>query len=250
MMDPDEISKKAERERKKAAEITLAKQKAKDADSAPLKFDSFRVYRKIFPSKFKPFLWVIIFIVPAAIVILIWLLDDSLGIWALYAGLVSISLFILRIIIEFLRKVFTYKTYKNFISKPPFPIEGWEKIGSNPKLFKDSTYWADDCSVEVFLFDTTGGPHIKMINDALVLFAKDANSHFYATPLGKMESSHWKFVHALKIKGDANKEVIGDLYKLIQFYLKPIHQQYPVIQSVRVVIGDRVGKIDPIPYTD
>lgn len=249
-MDPDEISKQADKERRKAEVIAFAKQKAKDAATAPLKFDSFQVYRKIFPTRFNIFLWLVIFFVPAMVVILIWLLDDSLGIWALYAGLASISLFILRIIVEFFRKVFTYKTYKHFIHQLPFPLEGWEKIGANPKLFKDNTYWADDCSVEVFLIDRTEGLYIKMINDALVLFAKDANSHFYATPMGKMESSHWKFVHALKIKGDANKEVIGDMYRLIQVYLKPIHLKHPVIMSVRIVIGDRVGKIDPVPYTD
>ncbi len=89
-----------------------------------------------------------------------------------------------------------------------------------------------------------------MINDALVLFAKDANSHFYETVWGKMESSHWKFVHALKIKGDANREVMGDMYHLIQVYLKPIHQKHPVIKSVRIVIGDKVCKRDPPPPTD
>jgi hypothetical protein len=247
-MDPDEISRKAEEERQKEKlrKEELAAEQSKEKipqEKTSFSSDSFKVYAKIFPSKFKLMLWIFFALGLGAVQIFLWVLGD-MGIWALYSGSIMVGAFLVRLGIEQLRKIFTYGAYKNFRKNSPFEITGWEKLGTNADLLK-AQYWAFDSSVEVITKEGTSTENIQRVNDALQLFISEANKHFYEGRFGSDGRAKWSFNHVLKVTGSADTMVIGEMYRLMSIYLKSIYTKYPVIKTVKVVIGDRVDEVKP-----
>ena len=246
-MDPDEISRHADKERrKKKKEEEEAAQDAIEVEppaKPPVAADSFYVYSRIYPSKFRLMLWIFFAAGTGIAFLMTWALNEA-DIWSLYVGLAMIGIFLIRWTIEWIMKLATYNTYKNFRKHLPFTLEGWEKLGTQRDQLK-LQHWGHDCAVEVTVKNGTSEADIKRINDALMLFTANANRQFYEGQFGSDGRKKWDFKHVLKVTGSADVGVIGEMYKLVQVYLKSIHQQYPVIEKVHVVLSDDISEVKP-----
>lgn len=243
-MDPEEISRQAKKERNKEKKTSSKKTTKKKTKARSHSWDSFYVYQKIYPSKFNLILWIFFVGSIGAVFIFLWLLSDDFGLWSLYLGIGLIALFMLRILVDFFTKVFTFNTYKNFQKNLPFGLVGWDKLGSKRNFLKPQ-FWAIDSTVEVVLLDGVLNADIKRINDAIVLFTANANKCFYEGRFGSDGRKKWTLNNILMTTGSADIAVAGEMYRLIRVYLKSIHGKYPVVKEVRVIFGNEVYEVEP-----
>jgi len=248
-MDIKKISQRAQKARAREEKEIQAKKKdkAEQKINSPLDPFSFYVYSRIFPSGFRMILWIFFVLTIGTVCIFLYLLEDT-SVWFLYIGLGLINLFFLRLIIEQLRKIWTYKTYKNFKTNLPFQLQGWKNISKNPDLLHPQN-WSFDCSIEVILNKEANEFDYQKINDALTLFISGANKHFYKAWLSDGRKK-WSLENQLNATGSADITVIGEMYTLVQDYLKSIHEKYPVVEIVKIIIDQNIGNVEPPPTTD
>ena len=142
----------------------------------------------------------------------------------------------------------SYKTYKHFREHLGFAVNNWDLLAKNEQLFK-AGYWALKSSVEVVLKPGVSNNDKKFIEDALFLFTTEANKRFYKAIYGSGRSE-WTFEHDLKVIGSADGAVTGDMYTLLQKYLKPIQQNTGCIISVNIIWDEdiRFVKVSPRAY--
>jgi hypothetical protein len=164
-------------------------------------------------------------------------LTEKNGKWEFYAGLLLMAVFLVKYISTQLMKLLTYKTYKTFREHIGFSVNGWDSLVKNPDLMK-AQFWAFNSSVEVVMKPTASEDDQTFVRDALFLFTTESNNRFYkGRDDGRIK---WKVEKTLKAVGSADVAVSGDIYNLLQNYLKPIHQKTGCIQSVNVVWDDNV----------
>jgi hypothetical protein len=245
-MDPEEISKKANKERvKKQAQIKVV---AKEKIYPTYHAYSFHTYSKIFPSSFVFVGWMFLGLAGTALMV-VYYLEGDMGVWSIYAGLTCIGIFLLRWFIEFLRKLFTYNSYKTFSSSLGFQLEGWDQLGSYPKQLIRGQ-WSKNSTVEITLKEYAPDEQIKLVKDALYLFVAKANDQFYEAEIGGDGRNEWKFVNDFKVSGSSDVGVIGQLFTLLHVYLKSIQDKYPVIVAVKVKFDPEIFQVKPPPNTD
>jgi hypothetical protein len=245
-MNPEEISKKANKERlKKQAQ---AKPGVKEKIYPTYDAYSFHTYSKIFPGSFMFVAWMFLGLAGTALIVA-YFLEGDMGAWSIYAGLFCIALFLLRWLIEFLRKVFTYNSYKTFSSSLGFQLEGWDKLGSYPKQLMRQE-WSKNSIVEITLREYAPDEQIKLVKDALYLFVAKANAQFYEAEIGGDGRNEWTFVNDFKVTGSSDVGVIGQLFTLIHVYLKSIQDNYSVIVMVKVKFDPEIFQVKPPPSTD
>jgi hypothetical protein len=197
--------------------------------------DSFYVYSRIYPNRFNWMLWSLVG--GSGIVLVITSMREKNGKWECYAGLVLVAVFLSRYISIQLMKLLTYKTYKTFREHIGFSVNGWDSLVKNPELMK-AQFWALDSSVEIVMKPTASENDRTFVKDALFLFTTEANQRFYK---GSNDGrTKWKVEKPLHAVGSADVAVSGDIYNLLQNYLKPIHQKTGCIQSVNVVWDENV----------
>jgi hypothetical protein len=245
-MDPEEISRRAEKERQKleSQDKPVSQERAGKTHDA----FSFYTYCKIFPGGFNLVVWMLL-CVPGMVLLGLYFFSDDTGAWAMYAGAACIGMFILRWCIDFLQKIFTYSSYKNFTASLGFPLEGWNTLGAYPKQLNEGE-WSKKSTVEVVMKGNGTAAQPKLIKDALYLFNTRANKKFYEAAAGRDGRTSWDFVHALKVTGSSDKQVTGEMYTLINVYLKSIQEKYHTIASVKVNFDPEIFKVEPPPNTD
>jgi len=201
---------------------------------------SLYVYSRICPIHFSSITWVLIG--GAGFVIALMSLLEKDNQWITYVGLllllVSISRFLFRRIII----LTSYSTYKNFKSLLDFDLSGWETIPIEAGVL-NSDHWAINCSIEIDIRENNNPLNLNIISDALVIFKENANSRFYSGSHGADARKKWNLDGPLKISGSASRLVIGDIYEIIQVYLKAIHKESRIIKKVTIDWGDTVEYI-------
>ncbi|CAN5906864.1 hypothetical protein BH11BAC7_BH11BAC7_22310 [soil metagenome] len=245
-MNPEEISRRAEKERRKL-ENQQQPPTPKPAGKIYNAY-SFHAYSRIFPGGFNFGTWVLLCI-PAIVLIGLYFFSDDTGIWALYAGAFLIGVFLVRWLFDFIQKLATFNSYKNFTSSLGFQLEGWEMLGAYPKQLSYRS-WSGKSTVEVILKETITREQTKLVKDALFLFNSRANGKFYEAEMGGDGRTKWDFVNGLKVLGSSDINVIGDMYTLINDHLKSVQQKYHSIVVVKVKFDPTVFNVEPPPNTD
>jgi hypothetical protein len=197
--------------------------------------DSFYVYSRIYPNRFNPILWSLVG--GSGLVLALMSMREKNGKWEFYAGLLLIGIFLLKYISVQVMKLLTYKTYKTFREHIGFSVDGWDSLVKNPELMK-AQFWALNSSVEVEMKSTASENDRTFVQDALFLFTTESNMRFYkGSNDGRIK---WKIEKPLRAVGSADVAVSGDIYNLLQKYLRSIHQKTGCIQSVNVVWDENV----------
>jgi hypothetical protein len=250
-MSIDEISRKAEEERKKQAKREKKPWYNREDKQGFQSYspDGWYVYSRIYPYYYNIFLWIFI-IMTMGIVFTAMYYFESSGEWSLYTGLVFLVLFAVRVGIHLLLKIYRFSEFKKWRKTLPFQLKGWETLGSF-KNFPRGHYWNYYCSLKVNLRSSINQDADKLINDALFVFCTEANKAFYEAGFGMDGRDKWveDKTEKFKVKGSANAAVVGDMYLCIHKHLRAIHQNYNNIAGVEVEFGNRVTKIEP-PSTD
>ncbi len=197
--------------------------------------NSFFVYRKIAPPTYSWFMWFIFVLAPGMSCIYYWMWEDAAR-WVLWLGVGIVSLFPLRMFIEYLIQKYKYRTYKNFQDHLGFTLIGWDKLGADSDIFKN-TYWVD-VSIQAVLKDGANEAEIKLVDDALYLFSGKAHKWYYEARFGSDGRKKWAQSQSLVTSGSANMIVIGEIYEFLQTHLKSIHHKYGMIDTVQIKIGD------------
>lgn len=246
-MTPEEISKKAQEEKEKLNHQKLPKPEKIPTPKTYNAF-SFKVYRRICPGRINVMLWFMLN-VPALVFYLLYYLDPDYGIWMLYTGFSFTGVFLLRWSIDFIQTMLTYKEYKNFLSGLGYKVEGWEQLGSRPNQL-NRFYWSYQSFIGVELKEGENKAHAKLIDDALFLFTVNANKFFYEARFGGDGRKKWETVDERKVMGSSNIGVIGQMYVLLNVYLKSIQEKYQLISVVRVYFDSEIFEVEPPPSSD
>lgn len=197
--------------------------------------NSFYVYRKIAPPTYSWFMWFLFVLAPGMGCIYFWLFEDTAR-WVLWLGVGIVSLFPLRMFIEYFIQKYRYRTYQNFQDHLGFILTGWNKLGMDSDIF-ESTNWVS-CSIQVVLKEGTHEKEIKLVNDALYLLSGKVHKWFYEARLGSDGRKKWAQPQSLATSGSANRIVLGEIYQFLQTHLKSIHSKYGMIDKVQINIGD------------
>lgn len=204
---------------------------------------SFYIWSRIFPRGYNFILWMLLGIVGVSFVGFYFLLGDE-AIWLIYLGTVCAGIFLLRWTIEFLRKVSTYSAYKKFPDTLGFKLEGWDELGSYPLQLK-FRHWSKNTTVEIVLSGSASKTQISYLRDALFLFMSKANEKFYEAEMGRDGRKNWEYNNALKIAGSSDREVIGEMYILLNDYLKGIQAKHSSISIVKIKFDPDIFLVEP-----
>lgn len=241
-MKPEDISKKADKERKKM-EKPAQPEPVSYKESKVYEAFSFRTYSKIYPGRMNFPLWCLL-CVPGITFLIMYVCDSETGTWALYGGIGFFIVFMLRWLIDLIIKLSTFSTYKTFRSRLGFNLEGWETIGTYPMQL-NRRCWSKNTSIELFVKNTASDQDLKLIKDALYLFMTSANKTFYEAEMGGDGRRQWEQVNKLKLMGSSNIAVIGCVYTLLTEYLQSIQHKYHVITLVKISFDPDIFVVNP-----
>jgi hypothetical protein len=203
---------------------------------------SFSTWSKIFPGHMNVPLWAML-CVPGIVCVIFYLIDGDE--WALYVGPGLIAVFLLRWLIEYLRKLATHATYKNFPRTLGFELKGWEKVGAYTNQLK-YRHWSDNTTIQIFVFEHAGQSELKAIKALLDAFIVKSKKHFYH----RDSETNWAYNGSLIIKGSSDANVIGDIYTLINEQLKNLNEKKKIIRAVSVQFDPQVRYEEPPASTD
>lgn len=206
---------------------------------------SFYTYSQISSVKFNFILWMLLS-VPGIAFLILYFLSDDFGAWSLYAGIICFGVFFIRWFIDLAQRIFTFNTYVNFPTYLGFKLEGWDSLGSYPKQLVKRE-WSKNSTLEISVNADAKDVQLKLINDALYLFVSRANEHFYEAEAGGDGRTQWKISKTLKVNGSSDVYVIGEMYTLINVYLKSIQEKHPVIVTVKIKFDPNIFTVSP-PY--
>lgn len=242
MVKPEDISKKADKERKKAEKLAQP-EPVSYKESKVYEAFSFHTYGKIYPGRMNFPLWCLL-CVPGITFLIMYFCDSETGVWALYVGIACFLTFIFRWMTDLFIKLSTFPTYKTFQSRLGFSLEGWETLGTYPMQLKNRC-WSKNTSIEVFVKDPASDQGLKLIKDALFLFMASANKTFYEAEMGGDGRRQWEQVNKLKLMGSSNIAVIGCMYTLLTEYLQSIQHKYHVITLVKISFDPDIFVVNP-----
>ncbi|HYG51587.1 MAG TPA: hypothetical protein VD905_11830 [Flavobacteriales bacterium] len=257
MVNPDDISGMAEREKEKEKKRGQQKPKQTIPHSfAPRSCESWYVFSRIYPHYPNFFWWVFVVLTLGIVFLAICFstgISRPVGQWSFYTGMGFIGLFILRLLVHHIMKITAFGRYKDWRQKTGFTINGWEKLGMRedfPKIHHWDKLVEYTVNVEGFTTEAVR----KTIHDALYLFMVRANNCFYEknfiqTGYSGEIRTKWNFSGELSVAGSANEMVMGHMYLNVVNYLKPIHEKHRVIKAVDIKYSGEIRQVEP-PSTD
>lgn len=194
--------------------------------------NSYYVYSRISPHRLHQLTFMFIVLTGACFCVS-WLIDMK-SIWELYIGVALLLTWSGAQLFIRIKKRMSYPAYQTFKENLGYPLKGWETFLADPKILK-AQHWVKECSVQVVVTENADEQSKKYINDALFLFTKTANERFYRGPLGGDGRHRWKVGKGTTAAGSADVAVTGDLYALLNDYLKSIQQKTNCIREVNVL---------------
>lgn len=253
MRIPDEIRRKAEKQRSKEALQGQNNEPANTPDIfRPTSSESFQVFRSINPYKTGLGVWILPVFILAIITWILWLMNQKQLGWLLPVAIAVSLLPVLVNLFSLVRERTSYQTYKNWCSHPGFAVNGWNRLGQT-KNFPQLTYWLP-LTVEVKLNSGTPVEMAKLTEDVLYLFTVGANRCFYRANQVQSGSSgdlrkKWELTKNFTATGSANGEVMGQLYHCLQKNLYHIHERTNAVEAVNLVFGKTVFEVRPFRLT-
>lgn len=198
--------------------------------------NSYEVYKKIYPFRPDWIIWTFTFFV-GFFLLLSWWLRYKYD-WELYAATGFMGVTCLRYSIHYIKKITLYKKFKYFYDHLDFNAEDWKLLFRNPDILRAQN-WAIDCYIEIIPLQNISAESIKVLNDALFLFTLNAQNRFYKS-FPSNGRKDWKIESDLKITGSIDVAVIGDIYILLNDYLRNIQLKNKSIDAVKIHVDDRI----------
>lgn len=249
MLNPEEIHRRAEREREKQAQRNKRQRRGpREKRFFPLKPESFKIFHRIYPH-YPSMLWLMIPLVLATIGGTLWVVDKKGFKWVLPYLLYIMAVPVIVYTITFIRELIEYQTYKTWRRGLGFPVNGWERLGESEK-FPKYKYW-DNVTVIILTKSSTTSATLKLIDDVLFLFTAAANGTFYAADQVQPGASgdirkKWQRTGLLEVSGSANSSVMGQLYLCIHKHLRAIHKEYGCIEAVNIKYAKQIFEVQMI----
>lgn len=255
MLDAEEIHRQAEKARLKDTQRKRRKGKSKSGPSLmPVAAESRRVFHRIYPHNPNFFLWIMLPLILATIGWVMIYLNWKRWQWMM-PYTISITLFpVLVYGFTRIREMIDYLSYRNWRDSLGFPVNGWDRLGQSPN-FPRLQYWDDSLIVQVILKPSAGADIIRLTEDLLFLFSKEANSYFYAADqvqAGMAGDIRNKWIKSgyLEVAGSADGAVMGQLYLLIHKKIRALHQGSNLVEAVNLKFSKRVYQITPVQTSD
>ncbi|MBC8110009.1 MAG: hypothetical protein H7Y04_03010 [Verrucomicrobia bacterium] len=248
-MKAEEIKKRAEKERKRQSRRKFRFPKfAKPKGFQPVSPESWRIYSRIYPGRLNHLVWFLgVLTLAFSSFILYWITPSS---WALYAGLFLSGAFLIRMGIYFAVKLLSFNKFKNWRKTLPFDVQGWDSLGQKED-FPNYTTWDTHVQIEIKVKPQITSEIYSLIDDACFIFISEANKCYYepepvqAGFFGEIRHK-WRLDNERILHGSANASVLGEIYLLINRYLRSIHQKYQIITSVHIQFSKKAYKVAPL----
>lgn len=243
------IQERAETERRKQ-ELRNAQQdnQPEAVPYAPLHPGSPKIFHRINPRAPHMGAWVVFVVIVAVVCWMLWLLNRKQFGWLLPVAICVTLLPFAVYGVQFIRAQLDYKTYTHWLNNLDFPVNGWSRLGEEEN-FPAQLYW-DDLSVTIELKPSTPAGTIKLVEDALYLFAISAGKAFYKADhvqSGSSTDRRKRFAaNGLAASGSANGEVMGYLYYFLQRDLRRIHKETNAIEAVHLVCNENIFHVKPV----
>lgn len=218
----------AEKEKARAERKKSEEQNKEEAKFIPPHPFSFKIYKAINP-KHVTIIWVFFLMISIAGVIAGLMEDFHPYIQFTFYAMLGLAIAWYLYIKVWL--LLSYWTYKNWINKLPFTLQGWEELVTSEN-FTNSEYWTH-CKIQITLKkENIAEGAVRAMDAASFLFCKEAAGEFYESKMGGDSRKEWTTAPVLN--GSINCGVAGKLYVFFKGPVSEIQEQFNCIVNITI----------------